>query len=119
MRTFFLSVMMILFTAVASGQTTASVSKGNQYYRSSQFDLAEAEYRRALQEDPDNYTAQYNLASALHRQKKYDEANAILDKLSGTSKENKAKAAAAYNQGVGFTKQKELESSIEAYKKAL
>ncbi|HYK56808.1 MAG TPA: tetratricopeptide repeat protein, partial [Flavisolibacter sp.] len=37
------------------------LSKGNQYYKQTQFDLAEAEYRKALQTDPINATAQYNL----------------------------------------------------------
>jgi Ca-activated chloride channel family protein len=95
------------------------ISKGNQYYKQTQFDLAEAEYRRALQTDPANATAQYNLANALQKQKKYDEAVQVLEKLYSSGANNNLRSAAAYNQGVAHTKQKALEASIESYKKAL
>ncbi len=95
------------------------LSKGNQYYKQTQFELAEAEYRKALQTDPVNATAQYNLANALQRQKKYDEAVQVLEKLYGSGVNNNLRSAAAYNQGVAHTKQKALEPSIESYKKAL
>lgn len=115
-----LVVQMLLFSLLANAQTAVSyVSKGNQYYKQTQFDLAEAEYRKALQADPENTTAQYNLANALQKQKKYDEAEQVLEKLYNATNVAKLKSAAAYNQGVAYTKQKNLEASIESYKKAL
>lgn len=111
---------MLIFSLLANAQTAVSyVGKGNQYYKQTQFDLAEAEYRKALQTDPENTTAQYNLANALQKQKKYDEAAQVLEKLYNTTNATKLKSAAAYNQGVAYTKQKNLEASIESYKKAL
>jgi Ca-activated chloride channel homolog len=104
----------------ATAQTAATlISQGNEYYKQTQFDLAEKEYRKALQKDPDNSTAQYNLSNALQKQKRYDEAVQVLGKLYATAPNNHLKSAAAYNQGVGYTKQKSLEPSIESYKKAL
>jgi Ca-activated chloride channel homolog len=111
---------MLLVSMLAQAQSVNSyISKGNQYYRQTQFGLAEAEYRKALQADPGNTTAQYNLANALQKQKKYDEAVQVLEKLYGSATDNRLKSAAAYNQGVAHTKQKNLEASIESYKKAL
>jgi Ca-activated chloride channel family protein len=111
---------MLFFSLLANAQTAVSyVGKGNQYYKQTQFDLAEAEYRKALRTDPENTTAQYNLANALQKQKKYDEAAQVLEKLYNTTNATKLKSAAAYNQGVAYTKQKNLEASIESYKKAL
>lgn len=95
------------------------ISKGNEYYLHTQFELAEAEYRKALQSEPKNTTAQYNLANALHKQKKYEEAIGELEKLSATTKDATLKSASFYNEGVAYTKEKNLEASIEAYKKAL
>ncbi len=95
------------------------VSKGNQYYKQTQFDLAEAEYRKALQKDPGNAIAQYNLGNALQKQKEYDESVKVLEKLYTSATNNNLKSASAYNQGVAHTKQKALEASIESYKKAL
>jgi Ca-activated chloride channel family protein len=104
----------------AQAQTINSyISKGNDFYKQTQFSLAEAEYRKALQASPENTTAQYNLANALQKQKKYDEAIQVLEKLYGSANEKMLKSAGAYNQGVAYTKQKSLEASIEAYKKAL
>jgi len=97
----------------------ASIVKGNQLYQQSQFDLAEAQYRKALEYDPENERAKYNLANALHKQNKHDEAVKLLDGLAGSSKDNSIESAAYYNQGVAYTKMKNLDASIESYKKAL
>jgi Ca-activated chloride channel family protein len=111
---------MLFFSLLAKAQNAVSyISRGNQFYKQTQFDLAEVEYRKALQTDPENTTAQYNLANALQKQKKYDEAEQVLEKLYNVTNVTKLKSAAAYNQGVAYTKQKNLEASIESYKKAL
>ena len=68
-RLLFLQVLFISL-AVGAQNINSHISKGNQYYRQTQFDLAEAEYRKALQIDAANTTAQYNLANALQKQKK-------------------------------------------------
>ena len=113
------SVLMLVAVAAQAQNAEAHISKGNQYYQQTQFDLAESEYRKALEVRPENAIAQYNLANALQKQKKYDEAVQVLERLYGTAADPKLKSAAAYNQGVAHTKQKALEASIESYKKAL
>ena len=111
---------LICFSSTAFTQNaTQSILKGNQLYQHSQFDLAEVQYRKALEYDPDNEKAKYNLANALQKQNKYDEAAKLLDDLAGSSKDNSVKSAAYYNQGVAYTKMKNLDASIESYKKAL
>jgi Ca-activated chloride channel family protein len=116
-----LVILILVFVSVKSfSQTAASrIAKGNEYYKQSQFDLAENEYRGALQIDPDNRIAQYNLANALQKQRKFNEALQILDDLSPSATDKKLKSTAYYNQGVAHTKLKNLESSIESYKNAL
>src|SRR5438552_8734519 len=88
---------------------TQSVVNGNQFYQKSQFDLAEAQYRKALEYDPGYEKAKYNLANALQRQSKYDEAAKLLEDLGGSSKDNSIKSAACYNLGVAYTKMKYLD----------
>lgn len=114
---FFLPGLFILSASINAQDS--NISKGNQYYRLSQFDLAESQYRKALEKDSKNTTAQYNLADALQKQKKYDEAISVLNKLSAVTNNNNLKSSAYYNQGVANTKNKNLEASIESYKKAL
>ena len=108
-----------LFMNALAQTIEQGISKGNNYYNTGQYDLAEKLYRDALKKDPDNRIAQHNLANALYRQKKYKEAADVLDGIVKDSKENMVKSAAHYNNGVIKTKQKDLEGSIEDYKNAL
>jgi Ca-activated chloride channel family protein len=95
------------------------IETGNNYYRQQQYEKAEAEYRKALEITPGDRIAKFNLANALIKQDKTDDANKILAVLN--IKENKAdlRSKATYNQGVMLTQQKKLEQSIESYKETL
>lgn len=93
------------------------VSKGNEYYLRLEFNLAADQYRKALETDPRNAEARYNLANALMQQKKY---KAAIEEYEAITTENKnLQAAAHYNAGVSYSKQKDLPASIDAYKAAL
>lgn len=96
-----------------------SIETGNNYYRQKQYDKAEGEYRNALTISPQDKAAKFNLANALIKQEKRDDAKKLLFQL--TVKENKAdiRSKATYNQGVMLTQQKKLEESIELYKETL
>ena len=118
MRTAFL--FFLLFSLEASAQSAASlIVKGNNYYRQSEFALAEVQYREALEKEPRNTTAMFNLANALQKQQKFSQAARLLGELAGTTTDTGLRASAWYNQGVAYTKMKNLEESIESYKKAL
>ena len=120
MRTVLLSIAVLLVsTGTFSQNAPESILKGNKFYQQSQFDLAEAQYRKALEYEPDNEKAKYNLANALQKQNKYDEAVKLLDDLAPGAKDNSLKSAAWYNQGVAYSKMKNLDASIESFKKAL
>lgn len=101
------------FSLAASAQN-AAVRKGNAYYHDGDFTLAEVEYRKA-----NSSTGGFNLANALIQQKKYKEALAVLEPLAQRAADPALKASAYYNAGVVYSRQKDLESSIEAYKAAL
>lgn len=115
----YLFVIGLFSVFIAAAQTDKALAEGNEYYRQSQFDLAERQYRLALEQNANNTTAQLNLANALYKQKKYAEAVAILQKANGTLQNKAVKGDAHYNEGVIYSAQKELEKSIEAYKEAL
>ncbi len=100
-------------------QTTDHVVKGNSFYKNAEFDLAEKQYLIAIEQGKEVNIAQYNLANTLVRQKKYKEATAVLHSLLQTQLPVETKAPVHYNQGVIYTKQKDLLSSIESYKNAL
>jgi len=96
-----------------------NIETGNNYYRQQQYDKAESEYRGVLETSSRNNTAKFNLADALIKQSKTDEANKLLSQLNVTENGNDLRSKAIYNQGVILTQQKKLEESIEAYKETL
>src|SRR5688572_20852767 len=108
-----------LFFDIAAQSANSYILKGNELYQESKFDQAEIQYRMALETDPKNTTAKYNLANALQKQKKYNEALALLEEVSAATTDKKIKATTYYNHGVAHTKLKNLELSIESYKNAL
>jgi len=119
MRTLLLLLMGICGHSMLWAQVNKTITEGNNFYRNGQFDMAERSYREALQKEQGNATAQYNLASALYKQRKFDEAEKIWGSLGTNSTEKSVKATSFYNQGVIYSRQKELDKSIEAYKAAL
>jgi len=117
MKTILLVIILLLNTSLFAQE--AILAKGNEYYRQEQYELAEGQYRKVLESSPDNQVALFNLANALQKQKKYDEAAVLMEQLAGKTRDEKLKSAAYYNQGVAHTKLKNLETSIESYKNAL
>lgn len=110
----FIGTALVVFAQSVNGD----ISRANELYRLSQFAQAEAIYRQVLSNDPLNAVAGFNLANALQKQQKYEEAAQVLERMAPAAKED-LKPLAYYNQGVAYTRQKELEKSIEAYKNAL
>jgi Ca-activated chloride channel family protein len=109
----------LLFSLEALAQADRGyVSKGNEYYLQLKFDLAEDQYRKAVNVAPRNSDAKYNLANALMQQKKFKEATEVYLEVA-TSENKNLRASAWYNAGVSYTKQKDLPNSIDAYKVAL
>ena len=109
----------LLFVLKAEAQTSQTyTSRGNEYYLQLKFDLAEGQYRQALNLEPRNAEAKYNLANALMQQKKFREAIEFYVEVTASENKN-LRAAAHYNIGVSYSKQKDLPASIEAYKAAL
>ena len=116
---FFPCISFLLPVAAAAQAANASIRKGNELYRQSQFEGAEQQYKQALAREPANSTAAYNLANALQQQKKYEEARKVLSGIINNTGNTNLKSAAHYNNGVAYTREKALEESIEAYKAAL
>ena len=96
-----------------------TIETGNNFYRQQQYDKAESEYRKALEASPGDRIAKFNLANALIKQDKRDDANKLLVELNVQENKTDLRSKATYNQGVMLTHQKKLEESIESYKETL
>jgi Ca-activated chloride channel homolog len=125
-RTLAIIMLMVIFFLPAlpllaqdNPQTDRTIQKGNDLYKQKQYEQAEAAYKEVLDKESTNTTAAFNKANAQFRQSKLDETKKGLDDVIMNSDNNELKGKAYYNQGVGYSTQKNLESSIDAYKNAL
>ncbi len=119
MKKWITALVLLCGGAAPAQKGAAEMGKGNDYYRTGQFDLAEKAYRAALKQDPASADAAYNLANALYGQKRYREAIGVLQSIKASPQNTALQAAVHYNTGVNHTKERDLEASIEAYKAAL
>ena len=117
----------LLAISLLSGLTVLSQSKdaqgliysGNQWYVGLHFEKAVADYKLVPVRDPLHAVAQYNLANALFRLEKTDEALQVYTDAAENTKDKALAAKAWYNKGVQLSKLQRTEESIEAYKNAL
>jgi Ca-activated chloride channel family protein len=100
-------------------QVDKIIKTGNDLYKQKQYEDAEKEYRKALEQDSLNTTAQFNLGNSIYRTGKLSEASTVFSEITSKEKKPEMRANAFYNDGVMLTKQQKLEESIEAYKNAL
>lgn len=115
-----LSFCWLLLTNTASAQPeNTAIADGNNLYKEGKFDKAIEAYQLALRQNPKNAVARYNLAAALFRNSKLEEAEKKFEESWQQTTDNGLKQKATYNNGVSLTKQNKLEESIAAYKKAL
>ena len=116
---FIIFIIFQLVKTVQAQEVNEAINNANELYKQQQYEQAESEYRKVLEEDPSNQIARFNLGNTLYRLGKLQEASQIFNDLATKEKEKEMRTKAFYNYGVMMTKQKKLEESIEAYKNAL
>jgi len=95
------------------------IRRGTLEYGDEKFVDSENNYRKALNKDDKSFEARFNLADALYKQKKLDEALKEFELLNQTESDPSRIAKINHNIGnIRFAQQK-YDESIEAYKKSL
>ncbi len=95
------------------------IRSGNGQYEKGDYTGAEVSYLRALEKTPDSYEGAFNLADALYKQKRYDEAAEICGRLAADSLHGEHAARAWFNRGNALFQQRKLEEALEAYKNSM
>ena len=118
-RTTTLIIALLVASASFAQNDRRYITQGNKLFRSGQFDKAEVAYRKAIEKNPRNPQAHYNLGNSLMAQKKDSAAVQSFQKSTelGTSKIRKAMAF--HNMGVVCQQHKMYGEAIEAYKNSL
>ena len=111
--------LLILPVAIFAQSDKATIKKGNEAYAKKDYEAAAVNYKKAIEKDPADPIAQYNLGNALYKNNKADDAVNAYETAVSSSKSNEEKAKSFYNKGVVLQNNKKLPECIEAYKNAL
>lgn len=120
MRKLIILSLLTLLSAVALAQSDRNyIRSGNRFYRQQNFAKAEAEYRKALNDNQNNTQAIYNLGCALMMQQK-DSAAVVQFEKAGKMETSKLRRAKSYhNIGVICQNHRMYADAIKAYEESL
>ena len=114
------TVLLMLVAMSGMAQTDRQyVRQGNKLYRAGDFANAEVSYRKAIEKNPRNPHAAYNLGNALMAQKKDSAAIEQFQNAAKLETNPMRKYRAFHNMGVICQGHKMYGEAIEAYKNAL
>ena len=110
----------LLMSATMQAQSDRQlVREGNQQFRSGNYAEAEISYRKAVEKNPRNAQAIYNLGNALLGQRKDSAAVSQFEQSAKLETNSIRKSQAYHNIGVICQGQKQFAQAIEAYKESL
>ena len=118
-RTTTLIIALLVASASFAQNDRRYITQGNKLFRSGQFDKAEVAYRKAIEKNPRNPQAHYNLGNSLMAQKKDSAAVQSFQKSTELETSKIRKAMAFHNMGVVCQQHKMYGEAIEAYKNSL
>ena len=114
------AILLLMMAMSASAQTDRQyIRQGNKLFRSGDYPNAEVAYRKAIEKNPKNPQAVYNLGNALMAQKKDSAAVVQFESASKLETNPLRKAKAYHNMGVVCQSHTMYGEAIEAYKNAL
>ena len=117
-NTLFILSFLMSFNAFAQNKK-AFLRGGNELYADSSYNEAEIQYRKSLEKDQDYFNASFNLADAVYKQERFEEASALFDALKDNAPTENDLAKVYHNLGNSLVKEQKLEEAIDAYKSAL
>jgi len=130
MRKKLLTILFILPAIAAFSQNERKfVRSGNNFFMEAmndttqtnigKFSSAEKEYRKALEKKPNDPKWDFNLADALYKQMRFEEASQRFGELTDKMETPEEKARTLHNMGNSLLMQQKIDESIESYKEAL
>lgn len=121
MKRMLLAAFVGMMAASASAQTQeyTELHQGNRAYLRGDWAKAEQHYRKALEINPKNTRAMFDLGDAFLAQENHEEAMKYFEKVVKAEQNKTVKALAHHNVGYIHQKKKEYDAAIEAYKDAL
>jgi Ca-activated chloride channel homolog len=100
-------------------QERKHIRQGIRDYHGNEFDNAEVNFRKALDENENSWEASFNAGNSLYRLEKHEDAVEMYNKLLKTESDKDRKADLFYNIGNTHLSRQEFAESIDAYRNAL
>jgi len=120
MKRIFQLIIITALSGVILAQSVRSLNNsGVDKYEESIFPDAEVNFKKAIEENAETFSAHYNLGSALYKQERYDEAIKSYQNSLSLAESEGQKSQIFYNRGNALLKSQKLQESIESYKEAL
>lgn len=114
------SVLAILCAAQMFAQVDRhDVRAGNRKFKKEDWREADISYRKALVKDSTSVAANYNLANTAYRQKNYDEAGKLLDRIKDSAPASSHVSDYWFNSGDVALAKKDYQAAVNAFKSAL
>ena len=114
------SVLAILCAAQMFAQVDRhDVRAGNRKFKKEDWREADISYRKALVKDYTSVAANYNLANTAYRQKNYDEAGKLLDRIKDFAPASSHVSDYWFNAGDVALAKKDYQAAVNAFKSAL
>ena len=114
------SVLAILCAAQMFAQVDRhDVRAGNRKFKKENWREADISYRKALVKDSTSVAANYNLANTAYRQKNYDEAGKLLDRIKESAPASSHVSDYWFNAGDVALAKKDYQAAVNAFKSAL
>jgi len=111
--------LLCLCTGVWAQSGNKYIRKGNELYQEKKYTDAEANYKKALEQNQQSEIGRYNLGNSLYEQKRFEDARTQYANTIKLSKDKHTKSDAAYNMGNTYMENKKWAESIKSYKQAL
>ena len=128
-RLIFILIITLISVAAIGQNERKHIRSGNKLFMdalkdttkidTAKFSNAETEYRKALNKKPNDLQWNFNLANAIYKQQRFDEAAGKFTDLAEKMETPEEKARALHNLGNSQLMNQKIDESIESYKKAL
>ncbi|PID60530.1 MAG: hypothetical protein CR986_03855 [Ignavibacteriae bacterium] len=119
----FIKIIILLFFALfisSNAQSTRGlVNDGVDDYEAKKFPEAEAQFKKGVDSDIENFVPRFNLGDAIFKQGRFEEALKEFKKSLTLAETEETQAGVYHNIGNTFIKSQKLKESIAAYKEAL
>ena len=110
---------MISIATLSAQQVNRTIKSGNDAYKKGDFSTAVKDYKKAVEKNPKNNVAHFNLGNALEKSKNVDDANKQYDEIINNNADADLSSKAFYNKGVTLANAKKLPEAINAFKQTL